>query len=87
MPVPTIFLSLILIFVAIILVVIGTLFLAFPDGEGESKRRVEAGGLLIIGPLPIVFGSSEKAAKILLFLGIVLTALTILVYLLVTRVI
>lgn len=84
MPLQTVFLSLILVFVAIILIVVGVFLTALSGEERDGGRRVEAGGLLIIGPLPIVFGSSEKAAKILLLLGIALTVLTAVLYILTT---
>jgi Protein of unknown function DUF131. len=37
---------------------------------------------VIIGPVPIVFGSSERATKAVLILAIVLTALVLALYLL-----
>ncbi|MFP3192721.1 MAG: DUF131 domain-containing protein [Thermoproteus sp.] len=57
------------------------LFLEATRGrEGEGKA--EAGGVVIIGPVPIVFGSSERATKAVLILAIVLTALVLALYLL-----
>ena len=57
------------------------LFLEAARGrEGEGKA--EAGGVVIIGPVPIVFGSSERATKAVLILAIVLTALVLALYLL-----
>jgi len=47
--------------------------------KGEAKA--EGGGVIIVGPIPIVFGSSQKVAKIVMILAIVLLIVTILFYL------
>lgn len=47
----------------------------------QGKSKIEGGGVVIIGPLPIVIGTSEKAAKILLVLAILLTTLALILYL------
>ena len=44
----------------------------------ERKREVEAGGVIIIGPFPIAFGTSKKMVKSLLILSIILMLLAIL---------
>jgi uncharacterized protein (TIGR00304 family) len=73
--------------VSIVLIAIGVL-LIFIDSLRESRRegrRVEAGGVLIIGPLPIVFGTSERVARIVLILAIILTVLAIAMYLILVK--
>ena len=40
--------------------------------------KVKAGGAIIIGPIPIVFGTDKKTVKTMLILAIILTALLIL---------
>jgi len=47
-------------------------------GEG----RGEAGGVVIVGPVPIVFGTSQRVATTVMVLAIVLTVVTLLLYLL-----
>jgi len=42
----------------------------------------KAGGVVFLGPFPIVFGSDPKVAKAMLILGIVLAGLLLLVFLL-----
>jgi len=79
--------SLLMLIVSIVLIAIGVL-LIFIDSLRESRRenhRVEAGGVLIIGPLPIVFGTSERVARIVLILAIVLTVLAITMYILLVK--
>jgi len=71
--------------IAILLIFVGTL-LIFIDvltrsvrggGVEKTEKHVEAGGAIIIGPLPIVFGTSKRITKIVLILAIVLTVLAI----------
>ncbi|RLG86318.1 MAG: hypothetical protein DRO15_06310 [Thermoprotei archaeon] len=60
-----------IVFIGIILI-----FIASLTGIGKGAK-VEGGGLVMIGPIPIVFGTSRGIVKILLILGIVLVALLI----------
>ncbi|RLG80837.1 MAG: hypothetical protein DRO13_02735 [Thermoprotei archaeon] len=46
----------------------------------SNKREVEAGGAVIIGPLPIVFGTSTRMLITVLILAIILTALVIILH-------
>ncbi len=59
-------------FLGVILIILGLI--------GSSDSRVEGGGVIIIGPVPIVFGSTQKISIILLVLAIVLTLLLFLIY-------
>jgi len=43
--------------------------------ELDVERKKEYGGVILIGPFPIAFGSSEKIAKIMLIFGIVIFAI------------
>ena len=52
---------------------------------GEAKESA-AGGVVIIGPIPIVFGTSIKITKIVLILAIVLTVLALLLTIISLRV-
>lgn len=59
---------------------------AGPQGVGESsaqgregKRRF--GGVLLLGPVPIVFGSGAKVTTAMLILALALTTLLVLVFL------
>lgn len=71
--IPLILLGFMLIFIGIFLVFISSL---------KSGGKVEGGGAVIIGPIPIVFGTSKKALQTVLILAIILTALAIILTLL-----
>lgn len=46
-------------------------------GQETGKKRVKGGGVILIGPIPIVFGTDKKYALILMILAIVLMLLAI----------
>jgi len=69
------------IIIGIALIFIG--FLIIFIGMFSSTRKeghVETGGVIIIGPIPIVFGSSKNISLLMLILAIVLTTLVLLTY-------
>ena len=40
--------------------------------SARGKGKVRGGGVVMIGPVPIVFGTDKESARILMLLGIVL---------------
>ncbi len=60
-----------LIFIGFIVILLSIILTASKSG------RVEGGGVIIIGPIPIVFGSNRNITTMLLVLAIILTILTI----------
>lgn len=77
------FLGFILVFVAILLFMFGFVSSATTSGslhvdnEDEDvyprkKKSVKGGGVVIIGPIPIIFGSSWKIAVIMMIVAIIL---------------
>jgi uncharacterized protein (TIGR00304 family) len=70
-------LSILLIFVGIVLLIVGLLILMF-----QKKTKVEGGGLVLIGPFPIAFGTNEKIVYLLLIVAIIIMFLYLLFYIL-----
>jgi len=56
----------------ILIVILAFFFAYFRKGE---EGKIRGGGAVIIGPIPIVFGTDKKALKTVLCLSIVLTLL------------
>jgi len=83
------FLGMMLVFVGALLIFVDAVRRVSATERLESERRVDVGGAVIVGPIPIVFGSNKRITKTMLVLAIVLTALVILLtlmnYLLVVR--
>jgi len=59
--------SLTLVYLGIFLVIVGLMLLVL-----KNKGKVEGGGLIMIGPIPIVIGTSVKIVKLLLILGVII---------------
>ncbi|MEM0218692.1 MAG: DUF131 domain-containing protein [Desulfurococcaceae archaeon] len=49
--------------------------------KAGAEGKVEAGGVVIVGPVPIVFGTTTRITKVLVVLAIALMIVTLLVYL------
>lgn len=66
--------DLVLVGLAIIIAGFLALFAAALSGSGggERKTEVRGGGVVMIGPIPIIFGSDMKWASIAIILAIVL---------------
>jgi uncharacterized protein (TIGR00304 family) len=81
--------------VAFILVVVGILIVVVSilvstsktrekeSAEGGSKMR--GAGVIMIGPIPIIFGTDKKSVKAVLALAIALTVVLLVYYYLVLR--
>ena len=59
-----------LILIGIFAIVVGFLILAF-----SKDAKVESGGIMFIGPVPIIFGTSMKMVYIVMFLALVIMLL------------
>ena len=46
--------------------------------EGEKRPEVKGGGVILIGPIPIIFGSDARWASIAIVLAIVLIVIVVL---------
>lgn len=63
-----------MIFVGLAIALIAVLWLVFSGVKG-GKGKVRGGGAIIIGPIPIIFGTDKESVKIILLLSIILVAL------------
>ena len=59
-----------LIVVGIIIIVFATILVAM---RGASKGKVKAAGIIMIGPIPVIFGTDRKSVKTILLLALALT--------------
>ena len=66
---------------ALILIGFAVVASAILLSERKAGREVKGGGVVLIGPIPIVFGSDAKWASIAIALAIVLLVLGLLYYL------
>lgn len=78
------------IFTAFILMLVGVLVMFISmlreRTEGSGKRGdIEGGAVIIVGPLPVVIGTSQRVSKLLMVLAIALLLVSVLTYLILSR--
>ena len=66
--------------VLLILVGFAALFISAFRGKNAGERRVRGAGVVMIGPIPIVFGSDMKWASIAIVLAIILIVVAFVLY-------
>ncbi|MFP3985699.1 MAG: TIGR00304 family membrane protein [Candidatus Bathyarchaeia archaeon] len=71
-------LGFVFVLVGVLVVLVAIIILLFSSMNEEETAK--GGGAIIIGPIPIVFGTDKKSVKTLLGLSIVLMALALIVY-------
>ena len=67
-------LGVVLIFVGVLIIVIAVILLSI---SGAEKGEVKGGGAIIIGPVPVIFGTDKKSLKTVLLLSLALTVLLV----------
>jgi len=68
-----------LIFVGVLIIIVAVILLSI---SGAKKGKVKGGGAIIIGPIPIIFGTDKKSLKTVLLLSLALTVLLVVVMIL-----
>lgn len=63
-----------LVFVGIVILVMALLLLII---SSIKDGRVRGGGAIIVGPIPIIFGTDKKSLRTVLLLSLILTILLI----------
>ena len=64
-----------LVLVGIVLALVAVILLATRSADAGTKTR--GGGILLIGPIPIIFGTDRESVKILVILAIILIAVVL----------
>ena len=60
------------IFVGILLIVVAIVLFSV---SGAGKGKVKSGGAIIIGPVPIIFGTDKKSLKTVLLFSLAITVM------------
>jgi uncharacterized protein (TIGR00304 family) len=74
-----------LIFIGVLIIIIAAILISV---SGAQKVKVKGGGVILIGPIPIIFGTDKKSLKTVLLLSFALTVMlvvAIIVYYLLLR--
>lgn len=68
--------GIVLILAGVVIIAVAVFLLSF---RGTGKGKVRGGGAVIIGPIPIIFGTDKKSLRTILVLSLVLTVLFLVV--------
>ncbi len=71
--------SLLLAFAAFVIFLLSFFTLATQEGRGRSER-MSAGGVVLIGPIPIIFGGDRRTAVLALVLGLMALIIILLLF-------
>jgi uncharacterized protein (TIGR00304 family) len=63
-----------LIFVGVLMIIVAVILLAFLS---LKRGKIQGGGAIMIGPIPIIFGTDKNSLKTVLLLSLSLTVLLI----------
>jgi uncharacterized protein (TIGR00304 family) len=63
-----------LVFVGVLIIIVAVILLSV---SGARKGKVKGGGAIIVGSVPIIFGTDEKSLKTVLLLSLALTVLLV----------
>jgi uncharacterized protein (TIGR00304 family) len=66
-----------LIFIGILLIIGAAIYQAFTQSK---EGKIEAGGVVFIGPIPIIWGTSKEMTKTMLFVGMIIGAILAVLY-------
>lgn len=79
-------LGFLLVFIGILVIIVGVISIAYQawktGGMEKPEGGVRGGGVIMIGPIPIIFGTDVGALKIVMILAIVLMAIAALLIIL-----
>jgi uncharacterized protein (TIGR00304 family) len=67
-----------IIFAGFFVVFLGMVLSSKGNEEGGRKTEVKGGGVILIGPIPIIFGSDARWASVAVVLAIVLIVVVLL---------
>ena len=63
-----------LIFIGSLIIIIAVILISVSDAR---KGKVKGGGAILIGPIPIIFGTDKKSLKTVLLLSLALTVMLV----------
>lgn len=69
-----VFAGILLIFLGFVFIILGSIGSMFGGDREASQAEVSGGGIIMLGPIPIVFGSDKGSVKTLILIAIVLMA-------------
>jgi uncharacterized protein (TIGR00304 family) len=63
-----------LVFAGVLIIIVAVILLSV---SGAKKGKVKGGGAIIVGPVPIIFGTDKESLKTVLLLSLALTVMLV----------
>ncbi len=74
--------GMLIIFIGFILIFVGAIIEGEKSNSNNQENKTQAGGVIFIGPIPIVFGSSKEITKWMLIVALIIAIILIVLYIL-----
>lgn len=74
-----IFIGFVLVFIGIITIMAGVFHEAYQSQKEGESPDIRGGGIIMIGPIPIIFGSDTPSLKVVIILAIVLIVISFII--------
>ena len=72
-------LGFVLVVIGLLVVVVSLIFMSRRRSPSEGKTDVRGAGVILIGPIPIIFGTDKKSVKEVLLLALALTVVVFII--------
>lgn len=76
-----VFIGIAAVIIGMLLIFIGTAFLSSgSSGKGENSSKVSTGGVVLIGPIPIIFGNDKSMIYVAIFAAVIIMLLSYILF-------
>ena len=75
-----VFIGIAAVITGMLLIFIGTAFLSSGKTEGNDNTKVSTGGVVLIGPIPIIFGNDKSMVSIAVLGAIIIMVISYILF-------
>lgn len=75
-----VFIGIVAVIIGMLLIFLGTVFLSSSKAEGDGNTKVSTGGVVLIGPIPIIFGNDKGMVTIAIVAAIIIMIISYLLF-------
>ncbi|MDY9923106.1 TIGR00304 family membrane protein [Methanobacterium sp.] len=75
-----VFIGIAAVITGMLLIFIGTAFLSSGKTEGSDNTKVSTGGVVLIGPIPIIFGNDKSMVSIAVLGAIIIMVISYILF-------
>jgi len=75
-----VFIGIVAVIIGMLLIFLGTVFLSSSKAEGDGNTKVSTGGVVLIGPIPIIFGNDKGMVTIAIVAAIIIMVISYILF-------